>query len=108
MISKNNNDKQYIWESDSQSFTLVEDPRGDTLKRGTEVILHLSDEADDYLQVDNLKELIKKYSQFVNFPIYVWSSRIEKVPEEPTETTESENKEEASVSPPSIIIFWSV
>ncbi|TPP62990.1 Glucose-regulated protein 94 [Fasciola gigantica] len=97
VISKSNDDKQYIWESDSQSFTLVEDPRGDTLKRGTEIILHLSDEADDYLQVDTLKDLIKKYSQFVNFPIHLWCSRVEKVPEESAETQEGESKDEASV-----------
>ncbi|VDP77095.1 unnamed protein product [Echinostoma caproni] len=97
VISKSNDDKQHIWESDSQSFTLAEDPRGNTLKRGTEIILYLSDEADDYLQTEHLKGLIKKYSQFVNFPIYLWSSRIEKVPEESATTTESDSKEEASV-----------
>ena len=35
VTTKHNDDKQYIWESDAASFSLVEDPRGDTLKRGT-------------------------------------------------------------------------
>lgn len=34
VTSKNNADKQHVWESDSAEFSVVEDPRGDTLKRG--------------------------------------------------------------------------
>lgn len=37
VTTKHNDDKQYIWESDSSSYSIVEDPRGDTLKRGTTV-----------------------------------------------------------------------
>lgn len=37
VTSKHNDDKQYIWESDSSSFSIIEDPRGDTLKRGTTI-----------------------------------------------------------------------
>merc|ERR1712117_506462 len=48
VTTKHNNDKQYIWESDAESFTVVEDPRGDTLKRGTTVTLVLKEEAYDF------------------------------------------------------------
>ena len=41
VTSKNNDDKQYIWESDSNSYSVVEDPRGDTLKRGTTISVYL-------------------------------------------------------------------
>lgn len=37
VTSKHNDDKQYVWESDAASFSITEDPRGDTLKRGTTV-----------------------------------------------------------------------
>lgn len=37
VTTKHNDDKQYIWESDSSSYSIVEDPRGDTLKRGTTI-----------------------------------------------------------------------
>lgn len=37
VTSKHNDDKQYIWESDAASFAITEDPRGDTLKRGTTI-----------------------------------------------------------------------
>lgn len=89
VTTKHNSDKQYIWESDAASFTIVEDPRGDTLKRGSQVSLYLKEEAQDFLEEDTIKQLIKKYSQFINFPIYMWTSKSveEEVPveEEPVE-----------------------
>merc|ERR1712141_217266 len=84
VTTKHNDDKQYIWESDANSYSVVEDPRGDTLKRGTTVTLVLKEEAYDYLEQDTVKDLIKKYSQFINFNIFMWTSKTETV-EEPDE-----------------------
>jgi len=75
VASKHNEDKQYIWESDTASFSIAEDPRGDTLQRGSQISLKLKPEASDYLQPENIRELVKKYSQFINFPIYLWASK---------------------------------
>lgn len=88
VTSKHNEDKQYIWESDADSFNIIEDPRGDTLLRGTTVSLYLKEEARDFLEEDTLRNLIKKYSQFINFPIYLWSSKTETVEEPIEEETE--------------------
>ncbi|XP_071638602.1 endoplasmin [Temnothorax longispinosus] len=79
VTTKHNKDKQYIWESDSSNYSIVEDPRGDTLKRGTTVSLHLKEEAVDFLEPDTIKNLVKKYSQFINFPIYLWNSKVVQV-----------------------------
>merc|ERR1711910_178930 len=92
VTTKHNDDKQYIWESDANSYSVVEDPRGDTLKRGTTVTLVLKEEAYDYLEQDTVKDLIKKYSQFINFNIYMWTSKTETV-EEPDEDEEEEAAE---------------
>merc|ERR1719281_1195897 len=92
VTTKHNDDKQYIWESDASSFTIVEDPRGDTLGRGTQVSLFLKEEAYDYLEQDTVKTLVKKYSQFINFNIFMWSSTTETV-EEPIEEEEAEEAE---------------
>merc|ERR1719209_2882542 len=94
VTSKNNDDKQWIWESDSQQFSIVEDPRGDTLKRGTHITLVMKEEAADYLETDTLKELIHKYSQFINFPIYLWSSKTETVEESIEDEVEKAADEE--------------
>merc|ERR1712157_332678 len=68
----NDDPVQHVWESSADaSFTVVDDPRGNTLGRGTRVTLHLKEDAHDYLSEDKLKETAKKYSQFIQFPIYV-------------------------------------
>ncbi|KAK4471639.1 hypothetical protein MN116_005048 [Schistosoma mekongi] len=92
VVSKSDKDDQHIWESNSTSFLVYKDPRGNTLKRGTEIILYLTEEAEDYLQPDTLKGVVKKYSQFISFPIYVWSSRVE------SQTVEPEIKDESKTT----------
>ena len=76
VTSKHNKDKQYIWESDASEFTIAEDPRGNTLLRGTTVSLVLKEEAMEFLEPHTLKNLVQKYSQFINFPIYLWESKV--------------------------------
>ncbi|KTF72368.1 hypothetical protein cypCar_00037059 [Cyprinus carpio] len=96
VTSKHNNGTQHIWESDSNEFSVIEDPRGDTLGRGTTITLVMKEEASDYLELETIKNLVRKYSQFINFPIYVWSSKTETV-EEPIEEEDAEaEKEEAT------------
>ncbi|CAJ0930776.1 unnamed protein product, partial [Mesorhabditis belari] len=93
VTSKNNDDDQYIWESDSASYSITKDPRGPTLKRGTHITLYLKEEALDFLEPETVKNLVHKYSQFINFNIYLWQSKTETV-EEPVE---EETKEDGAV-----------
>uniref|UniRef100_A0A7N6AG57 Endoplasmin n=1 Tax=Anabas testudineus TaxID=64144 RepID=A0A7N6AG57_ANATE len=98
VTSKHNNDTQHIWESDSNQFSVIEDPRGNTLGRGTTITLVLKEEASDYLELETIKNLVRKYSQFINFPIYIWASKTETVEEpieEDAETAEEPEKEAA-------------
>ncbi|XP_056646837.1 endoplasmin [Diorhabda sublineata] len=102
VTTKNNDDKQYIWESDSSSFSIVEDPRGNSLKRGTTVSLELKPEAKDFLEHDTIRTLVKKYSQFINFPIYLWTSHTETVEEPldheaPGDKSDSTDEDDAAV-----------
>ena len=76
VTSKHNDDKQYIWESNAAEFSIVEDPRGPTLKRGTTVSLYLKEEAQEFLEPGKLRGLVEKYSQFINFSIYLWESKV--------------------------------
>lgn len=74
VVSKSNNStKQYIWISDATNqFSVVEDPRGVTLGRGTSVILHLKDNCYNYVDRDRLVSIIKHYSMFVEYPVKIW------------------------------------
>jgi len=96
VTTKHNDDEQHVWESDANSYTVVADPRGPTLKRGTQISLYLKEEAHDFLEQDTVKNLIKKYSQFINFNIYLWGSSTTTV-EEPIEEDEEEVKEDEDI-----------
>lgn len=95
--TKHNDDPvQYVWESGAgQTFTIREETGGAALERGTELTLHLKEDAGEYLETAKLKELIQKYSQFINFPIYLEVAEEIDVPVE----VESPAEEEADKSP---------
>ncbi|XP_076945686.1 endoplasmin homolog [Bidens hawaiensis] len=94
VISKHNDDKQYVWESKADgAFAISEDTYNEPLGRGTEIRLHLREEAGEYLEESKLKELVKKYSEFINFPIYIWATKEVDV-EVPADDDESGDEEE--------------
>ncbi|XP_061373267.1 endoplasmin homolog isoform X2 [Gastrolobium bilobum] len=98
VISKHNDDKQYVWESKADgAFAISEDTWNEPLGRGTEIRLHLRDEAGEYLEEFKLKELVKRYSEFINFPIYLWASKEVDV-EVPADEDESSDEGESSES----------
>ncbi|UKK02839.1 heat shock protein HSP90 [Theileria orientalis] len=81
----------YRWKSDSNgTYTIgkVNDQELNEkfMKCGTRIVLHLKPECDDYLEDYKLKELLRKYSEFIRFPIQVWVERIEyeRVPDDTT------------------------
>ena len=71
--SKHNDDPdQWIWTSSADStFTIKKDPEGATLGRGTAVTLYLKEDANDYADMDKLEAIIRKYSEFIAYPIHV-------------------------------------
>ncbi|CDR96732.1 heat shock protein 90, putative [Babesia bigemina] len=81
----------YRWRSDtSGSFSVgqVDDEQVSSsfMKTGTRIVLHIKPECDDYLEDYKIKELLRKYSEFVRFPIQVWVEKVEyeRVPDEST------------------------
>ena len=72
VTSKNTDDTQNVWVSTAGSyFTVSADPRGDTLKRGTRVTLYLKEDAQEFTKTDVIRKNIKKYSEFINYPIHL-------------------------------------
>lgn len=72
VTSKHNDDDQHIWVSKaSNTFTVFPDPRGDTLGRGTRITLKLKADSSEFLEEKTLKDILKKYSEFVQYPIYL-------------------------------------
>ena len=99
VISKSVDDEQHIWTSTADAkFFVTKDPRGDTLGRGTRVTLYLKDDAAEYVEQEKIKNLVKKYSEFINYPIKLYLSRdvreeVEEEEEESAKTTEEDGIE---------------
>merc|ERR1712187_780572 len=69
--SKNNEDEQYTWESTAGGTFSIEEDYTIPLGRGTKVVLYLKEDQLDYLEERRLKDLVKKLSEFISYPIHL-------------------------------------
>merc|ERR1712038_1884211 len=86
-----------VWISGNgdSSFSVADDPRGNTLGRGTEITLHLKEDAEEYADFSRLADMVHHYSEFVTHPIFVRKTEEMEVPDDDVdETEESEDKSE--------------
>lgn len=93
VISKSNDDEQYVWESSAGGSFTIRPSTDEPLGRGTKIILHIKSDQEDVLEERTIRDLVKKHSEFIGFPIRLW---VEKTTEEevPDDDEEEEKKEE--------------
>jgi len=90
VYTKHNEDRQFVWESNaSGTFTIIPD-EGEKISRGTKIVLFLKEDMSEYLEERRLKDLIKKHSEFISFPIELMCEK--STDKEVTDSDEEEEK----------------
>merc|ERR1719187_1824007 len=103
VTSKHNDDEQYVWESSAGgSFTIATDTEGEQLGRGTKIVLTMKEDMTEFNEEKKIKEIIKKHSQFIGYPIKLTVQKEKDKEVSDDEKKEGEDAEEKKDDEPKI------
>jgi molecular chaperone HtpG len=99
VVSKHNDDQSYRWISEAGGSFTVTEVKDSGLGRGTRIILHLKEDMSEYLEEKRIKDLVKKHSEFIGFPIKLYT---EKTTEKEVTDDEDEDEDEGDDEKPKV------
>jgi len=100
VTTKNNDDETYVWTSEAgNSFTIKEAPEDQQMTRGTSIKLYLKKDMSEYLETKRVKDLVKKHSEFIGFPISLQVENEKEVEDEDAEDDKEDEDDEDDDKP---------
>merc|ERR1719315_667866 len=99
VTSKHNDDEQYVWESCAGGSFTIKPGNDPDLVRGTKLVLHMKEDQAEYIEEKKVKEIVKKHSQFIGYPIkmLVQKEREKEVSDDEAEIEEVKEGEEPKI-----------
>jgi len=96
VTSKHNDDEQYVWESSAGGSFTIKPDHGEPLGRGTKIVLYLKEDQCEWVEEKKIKDIVKKHSQFIGYPIklLVEKERDKEVSDDEAEDKMDEEKED--------------
>ena len=100
VMSKHNDDECYIWTSEAGGSFTINKTEDASLTRGTRIILHMKEDMSEYLEEKRVKDLVKKHSEFIGFPIKLYTEKTTE--KEVTDDEDEDDEEEGDSDKPKI------
>ena len=101
VLSKHNDDDCYTWTSEAGGSFTVNKTEDSGLARGTRIVLHLKEDMSEYLEEKRVKDLVKKHSEFIGFPIKLYTEKTTEK-EVPDDDDDEEDDDEGDDDKPKV------